>query len=66
MYIISAVLQLLRAYTDGATDGPLEQAIRWEGNTLESPLAAAHATNLAAPLGYRPQYRNKKNRTRPT
>ena len=61
MKILSAVLQLLRAYTDGPTDGPFEQAIGGDGNTRESPMAAAHATNLAAPLGYRPQYRNKTN-----
>jgi 2'-5' RNA ligase len=46
---------------DGPTDGPFEQANRWDENTRESSLAAAHATNLPAPLGYGPQYRDKKN-----
>ena len=51
----------LRTQIVGPTDGPFEQAIRWDGNTRELPLAVAHATNLAAPLGYRPQCRNKTN-----
>ena len=51
----------MRTQIDGPTDGPFEQAIRWDGNTRESPLAAAHATNFAAPLGYRLQYRNETN-----